>query len=613
LQRSRRAGPAVVGATTLAQSARVHELLFHARANDLAKLKKFVAKEKLNLLSTSACDHDGRSALHVAAASNACDVVTWLLQQGAEVNVMDAFLRTPLREAADAGHADMQRMLIAAGGMVHFNDAHLVGDWGSFCDSSHGGGAGAGGGGGAGAGGGGGGGGSGAGLPRGGGTSLQGSANGANGRPPPPPSEPPHFPPLAAASHVTPRYSGGDGNGSNNNNPSAAGGSAFTGEDWELDPASLELSANMLGVGAFGEVYAATWRGARVAVKRLKGAFADDTAALAEFRAELAVWCRLHHPHVCQFLGAVTRGGGGAPPSLVLELCPLGNLGTLLQRHATWGTFIKWDDAIRYTAGIAAGVHYLHGRRPHAVMHRDLKPANCLLDGSNNIKLADFGLSKLLRAAGGNEGSQHGRGATADGDVADKAFLLTGETGAYKYMCVAAHLHARPHVLCCASVPNPPLTPRRRAAHRAPEVYRHERYSCKVDVYAFAFICYEMYEGLYRAEEPAAHAAAAAAKSAPFRPDLALLTALGSKRCLEMGALIRRCWDPDPKKRPCFALITADVRNIRKLKEYDMPDGVAGSGKRGSAPSRRSSGGLQGGIGGGAGGGGAAGGCCAVQ
>lgn len=356
--------------------------------------------------------------------------------------------------------------------------------------------------------------------------------------------------------------------GSSGNASTAFAGTAFADEDWELDPTTLDMSANMLGSGAFGEVYSAYWRGTRVAVKRLKGDFADDASALAEFRAELAVWCRLHHPHVCQFLGAITRAGSGMPPSLVLELCPLGNLGTLMQRHSTWGTFVKWDDAIRYTAGIAAGMHYLHGRRPHAVMHRDLKPANCLIDGSNNVKLADFGLSKLLRCAGTNEGSTRAQGGI-EADVADKTFLLTGETGAYKYM--------------------------------APEVFRHERYSCKVDVFAFAMICYDLYEGVLRPEDPAAHAAAASDPAAPHRPDLALLAALASKRCLLMADLIRRCWDPDPKRRPHFAFITADVREIRKLKEYDLPDGTTTSQKGGRVSTTSSAGG------------GAQGGCCVVQ
>ena len=49
-------------------------------------------------------------------------------------------------------------------------------------------------------------------------------------------------------------------------------------------------------------VFRATWRGASVACKRLKPSFAEDMGALTEMRAELAIWCRLQHPNICQFL-----------------------------------------------------------------------------------------------------------------------------------------------------------------------------------------------------------------------------------------------------------------------------------------------------------------------
>ena len=142
-----------------------------------------------------------------------------------------------------------------------------------------------------------------------------------------------------------------------------------------------------------------------------------------------------------------------------------------------------------------------------------------------------------------------------------------------------------------------------RPSRAAPEVFRHERYSCKVDVFAFAMICYELYEGVLRPEDPAAHAAAAANPVAPHRPDLALLAALGSKRCLLMADLIRRCWDPDPKKRPHFAFITADVREIRKLKEYDLPDGSTAPARKGRSSTASSASGKEA----------AEGGCCVVQ
>ncbi len=487
---------------TLAQSAVVNELLFYARSNDVSRLKSHVAKHKLNLHSTTCCDFDGRTALHLAAACGASAAVAWLLEQGAEVNCMDHFLRTPLRDAAEAGHADVQRQLIAVGGMVHFNDARFDAD-GSYCEDSLDAGA----------------------------SSVSGAAK-------------------AAGLSATAGLPGGEARAASSAKARAGlSENSVDVEDWELDPSTVEVSSQQLGVGAFGEVYTATWRGARVAVKRLKGAFSTDSAAVAEFRAELAVWCRLHHPNVCQFLGACTRGGpDGVPPTLVLECCPLGALGTLMRRHSNLGTYIKWDDAMRYALGIAAGMSYLHGRRPHAVMHRDLKPANCLLDGGNNIKLADFGLSKLLRCGPGGSSEA----------MLNKTFLLTGETGAYKYM--------------------------------APEVFRHERYSCKCDVYAFAFICFELFEGLYRTEDPTAHAKAAAGPAA-FRPPLSLLAALGTQRCAEMSNLITRCWSPEAVKRPGFDDICAELRKIRKLSEWDMvgapPGGKRGGG--GSPPTRRPS------------------------
>ncbi len=43
---------------------------------------------------------------------------------------------------------------------------------------------------------------------------------------------------------------------------------------------------------------------------------------------------------------------------------------------------------------IIFGLEYLH---THQVAHRDLKPENILLDEDNNVKIADFGLSNIMR------------------------------------------------------------------------------------------------------------------------------------------------------------------------------------------------------------------------
>lgn len=38
------------------------------------------------------------------------------------------------------------------------------------------------------------------------------------------------------------------------------------------------------------------------------------------------------------------------------------------------------------------GVDYLHSER---IIHRDLKPGNTLLDSQGNVKIGDFGLSRI--------------------------------------------------------------------------------------------------------------------------------------------------------------------------------------------------------------------------
>ena len=55
---------------------------------------------------------------------------------------------------------------------------------------------------------------------------------------------------------------------------------------------------------------------------------------------------------------------------------------------------LKESEARRFFQQIISGVDYCHR---HMVVHRDLKPENLLLDQNLNVKIADFGLSNMMR------------------------------------------------------------------------------------------------------------------------------------------------------------------------------------------------------------------------
>ena len=384
-----------------------------------------------------------------------------------------------------------------------------------------------------------------------------------------------------------------------------------------------------VGEGAFGEIRRATWRGVDVAVKTLKADCASDAIALKEFNREMSIWSRLVHPNVVQFLGV---GYKHETPRLMLcEYMQGGSLQQKLMQMNASGKKFLFDQGFAVIKGVAGAMSYMHSRRPFAVIHRDLKPANILLTAAGEAKVADFGLSKMLdidtpRAPRGVE--EHGEGVPFDDSAHDERGRGGAESDAATSSAQSAAPPPSPLSVPSATPARRP-TPEERAAHElletrrldygeqvysqlydhsflmtgetgaykymAPEVFKNELYGLKCDVYSFAMIAYEVFEGIMLMRDPVSWAHSAAGPD-ETRPAWMFLSAYDTRRTTECIELLEQCWHGDPKERPTFMKIGSEFKRIARIPRSERPR--ASSKKKLRASSGSKVGGLKTGSGG---------------
>lgn len=152
---------------------------------------------------------------------------------------------------------------------------------------------------------------------------------------------------------------------------------------------SLEI-LELIGRGGMGAVYKArqTELDRVVALKILPSAIARDPAFSERFSREARALAKLSHP------GIVALFEFGRSGDLFFFLMEFVDGVTL--RQLLTGERLSTREALAIVPRICDALQYAHDR---GIVHRDIKPENILLDRQGSVKIADFGLAKLVGPA----------------------------------------------------------------------------------------------------------------------------------------------------------------------------------------------------------------------
>ena len=113
--------------------------------------------------------------------------------------------------------------------------------------------------------------------------------------------------------------------------------------------------------------------------------------------SEVNILKELHHPNIVQYYDRIIDKQN-QKIYIIMEYCEGGDIGKIIKKlkltkehfpeELIWKFFIQVLQALKFCH------NYKEGKCK--ILHRDIKPSNVFLDGDNNAKLGDFGLSRIL-------------------------------------------------------------------------------------------------------------------------------------------------------------------------------------------------------------------------
>ncbi|CAL4135373.1 unnamed protein product [Meganyctiphanes norvegica] len=261
-------------------------------------------------------------------------------------------------------------------------------------------------------------------------------------------------------------------------------------DKWELEKSAVKLKKK-IGSGKFGDVYAGEVSNVKVAIKTLK----KGTMKPECFLREATIMKQLQHKNLIQLYAVCTKE---EPIYIITEFMTHGDLLNYLREGE--GNTLFENILINMSIQIGKGMSYLEEKN---FIHRDLAARNVLVGENNMVKVADFGLARII------EGSEH-------------------------YASKGGQIPVR---------------------WTAPEALAHMRFTIKSDVWSFGILIHEIISRGGTPYEELSNRDILNYLDAGYRmpKDYECSTKLYN--------IMLKCWDQDPDRRPTFKQLALELED----------------------------------------------------
>ena len=253
---------------------------------------------------------------------------------------------------------------------------------------------------------------------------------------------------------------------------------------WVVSHNEVRPTGQVLGEGGWGRVVVGSFRGQDVAMKQLHSIISSSDYYRDLLRREISLMAKVRHPNLLLFMAAVLDSPSNTP-IIITELMDT-NLRQAYHNARLTNNGVK----LSILRDVSAALNYLH-LQSNPIIHRDVSSVNVLLLALPNNKwrgkLSDFGSANLV---------QH------------------------------------------ASTPGPGA-----AMYTAPEVFKGEQQTTKMDVFSFGKLLCEVLSNRL--------------------PDPGAFLSMRKKWPL-MHQLISSCVQQDPNKRPAMSYIVDQLNSFTK-------------------------------------------------